>query len=368
MGVNYGPSHQSIVEVFTNGEQVLARLTLPDAVAASSDAYLLHPNLLDGALQASIGFALQGGVTASADTATTVPFALDELRIFAPCVGEMWVWIRPNAAAPPSEGLQKLDFDLCDAEGRVRVRMKGFTFRPLPSSSRPNGSSSMLLAYPEWREQSVTAVNSTPNYEERHLLVCGVDSLSDEAVRTKLQGVSCERSPSAKDDVAAAFEAASTQVFRLTRELLKKKPTRRVLMQILIPFEGTGILFSGLAGLLRTARLENPLFAGQVIEVDTQVTEDTLLRIVSENAAYPDDVRVRYERGTRHTLHWREFESPNANETLSAPWKSGGVYWITGGIGGLGCIFAEHIAMETQDVTLILTGRSALDAERQQWL
>ncbi|MCG8363719.1 MAG: SDR family NAD(P)-dependent oxidoreductase, partial [Pseudanabaenales cyanobacterium] len=139
-------------------------------------------------------------------------------------------------------------------------------------------------------------------------------------------------------------------------------------MQILIPFEGTGILFSGLAGLLRTARLENPLFAGQVIEVDTRVTADTLLRIVSENAAYPDDVRVRYERGVRHTLHWREFESPTTNETLSAPWKSGGVYWITGGIGGLGCIFAEHIAMETQDVTLILTGRSALDAGRQQWL
>ncbi|WP_458789239.1 SDR family NAD(P)-dependent oxidoreductase [Adonisia turfae] len=370
MGVNYGPSHQSLVELFADSKHVLARLQLPDAALATSDAYLLHPSLLDGALQAAIGLALQGGQTVVADNlAATVPFALDELQIFAPWVNDMWVWIQVSEATSPSAGGQKLDFELCDAHGQVCIRMKGFTFRPLPSgSSHPDAASSLLLAYPEWREQSVMAADPSPNFEHRHLLVYGVDGLSDDVVHAKLPGVTWQQLPFDQDDVAAAFAGVSTQVFRLTQELLAKKPTRRVLVQILIPSKGTGNLFSGLAGLLHTARLENPLFAGQVIEVDVRTSADTLVQILAENATGLEDVRIQYERGVRRTIHWCEFASPMPTKLSTVPWKSGGVYWITGGMGGLGRLFAKYIATETQDVTLILTGRSALAAEQREWL
>ena len=48
--------------------------------------------------------------------------------------------------------------------------------------------------------------------------------------------------------------------------------------------------------------------------------------------------------------------------------KPGGTYLITGGCGGLGLMFAEHLAKRsraTKPVKLILTGRSPLDAEKQ---
>ena len=47
------------------------------------------------------------------------------------------------------------------------------------------------------------------------------------------------------------------------------------------------------------------------------------------------------------------------------PWRDGGVYWITGGTGGLGLIVAADILRHTRGARLVLTGRSALDAARR---
>ncbi|MGG4221712.1 SDR family NAD(P)-dependent oxidoreductase, partial [Paenibacillus jamilae] len=47
------------------------------------------------------------------------------------------------------------------------------------------------------------------------------------------------------------------------------------------------------------------------------------------------------------------------------PWRDGGVYLITGGSGGLGLLVAEELVRHTRAATLILTGRSSLDENRQ---
>jgi NADP-dependent 3-hydroxy acid dehydrogenase YdfG len=45
--------------------------------------------------------------------------------------------------------------------------------------------------------------------------------------------------------------------------------------------------------------------------------------------------------------------------TVRSPWKDGGTYLITGGLGGLGLIFAREIAAQAKDASLILVGRTA---------
>src|SRR5262249_27556332 len=49
-------------------------------------------------------------------------------------------------------------------------------------------------------------------------------------------------------------------------------------------------------------------------------------------------------------------------------WKSGGVYLITGGAGGLGLLFAKEIARQAPGARLVLSGRSALSLEKEQEL
>ena len=66
---------------------------------------------------------------------------------------------------------------------------------------------------------------------------------------------------------------------------------------------------------------------------------------------------VRYVGGERQELRLAEVACPAA---AALPWRDGGVYLLTGGAGGLGLLFAEAIAKQARDTTLILTGRSAL--------
>jgi len=55
VGVIYGPRLQGITALHLGNNQVVAQLRLPDAAADKSGDYVLHPSLMDGALQAAIG-------------------------------------------------------------------------------------------------------------------------------------------------------------------------------------------------------------------------------------------------------------------------------------------------------------------------
>ncbi|MEI7063625.1 SDR family NAD(P)-dependent oxidoreductase [Dickeya chrysanthemi] len=74
---------------------------------------------------------------------------------------------------------------------------------------------------------------------------------------------------------------------------------------------------------------------------------------------------VCYEGAERYVLKVQPSPVSLTHETTSqAAIKQGGTYLITGGFGGLGLIFARYLAQH-YCARLILTGRSAMDAERQ---
>jgi polyketide synthase PksN len=73
---------------------------------------------------------------------------------------------------------------------------------------------------------------------------------------------------------------------------------------------------------------------------------------------------VLYQNQQRYIYQIQRTTLASGNISL----KPGGTYLITGGCGGLGFIFAEHLAKQSnrnQVINLILTGRSPLDAEKQ---
>ncbi|MGV2948139.1 polyketide synthase dehydratase domain-containing protein, partial [Acinetobacter sp. AGC35] len=51
-GLEYGKGHQGLDTVYTGDGQVLAKLSLPAILAETQQDYMLHPCLLDSALQA----------------------------------------------------------------------------------------------------------------------------------------------------------------------------------------------------------------------------------------------------------------------------------------------------------------------------
>ena len=74
---------------------------------------------------------------------------------------------------------------------------------------------------------------------------------------------------------------------------------------------------------------------------------------------------VRYVVNERQVEHYVRDNTPQIPSTL--PLRQKGVYLITGGLGGLGLIFAEYLA-KTYQAKLVLTGRSELSADKQYQL
>jgi polyketide synthase PksM len=133
MGLNYGPAHQGITTIYLGNEQLLAQLRLPTVAEASRPAYVLHPSLMDSALQASIGLIVDlNRVSGKA----FVPFVLESLHIISACTTEMLAWVRYAQGTTPEDETLKVDIDLCDQQGNVCVQMKGFSPRPLESETK----------------------------------------------------------------------------------------------------------------------------------------------------------------------------------------------------------------------------------------
>ncbi|MBB6249440.1 SDR family NAD(P)-dependent oxidoreductase, partial [Rhodanobacter sp. A1T4] len=131
LGIHYGPGFQGLSELFVGEQLALARITLPTAVQESKGRYVLHPSLLDAALQASIG--LQLG-TSSGDLKPMLPFVLESLNVRASCTTSMWVVVRRSSGGAPSDVIQKLDIDVCDENGVVCLQFKRLGFKVLKTT------------------------------------------------------------------------------------------------------------------------------------------------------------------------------------------------------------------------------------------
>lgn len=139
-GLDYGPGHRGITELYAGDGQVLAKLNLPDSLTHTRDQYVLHPSLMDSALQACIGLSMSSKAPGPGGAVLALPFAVETVDVFDGCTGAMWAWVRRSANTVPGGRLQKLDIDLCDADGNVRVQIKGFSSRLLDAEASTNKS------------------------------------------------------------------------------------------------------------------------------------------------------------------------------------------------------------------------------------
>ncbi|WP_313917337.1 SDR family NAD(P)-dependent oxidoreductase, partial [Tahibacter sp.] len=80
-------------------------------------------------------------------------------------------------------------------------------------------------------------------------------------------------------------------------------------------------------------------------------------RLHSELQCQPTE-SVDYRNGVRHVLRVRSVELQHGARVL----KSGGTYWVVGGLGGLGYQVARRLA-RLENASLVLSGRSALDEQ-----
>ncbi|UXY16149.1 SDR family NAD(P)-dependent oxidoreductase [Chitiniphilus purpureus] len=342
MGLQYGPAHRAIVSVERGGHQLLAQLHLPPAVRADASGYVLHPSLMDGALQAATLLLVD---PARPPERPMVPFAVASVRLLQPCPARPLVWAR-RAPAVAGERAVRLDLDLLDDSGAVCVAIRGFVARPL--GGEDSGS---LLATQQWRPDPGTA---PVEGWARRVVLCGLPQLDAARIAPD-----CRHLPlAARGGPARRYGELALAGFEALQALMAARPSQGTLLQFVLPDSDEHALYAGLAGMMKTAQLEQPRVAGQIVLVEPGIGAEALAGRLEADATRPHDTLVRYPHGVRHTAHWQVLDDAGA-DTLPCPFREQGVYLITGGLGGLGRLFAQEILARSPHARIVLTGRAA---------
>jgi len=142
VGFQYGPSFQTVQEIYIGESFALSKLKIADSLRNDFGQFILHPCTIDGALQTAAGL-IRGLEPASPH----MPFALDEIEIFHPLRQTCYAYVefgdqRPNRHA----GVTKFNLRILNESGDVLTRFKNLFFRAVakeqmsPRSKQAEGS------------------------------------------------------------------------------------------------------------------------------------------------------------------------------------------------------------------------------------
>jgi NADP-dependent 3-hydroxy acid dehydrogenase YdfG/acyl carrier protein len=185
-------------------------------------------------------------------------------------------------------------------------------------------------------------------------------------VEGQIKGTRCVEIDVKEEQADLQFTNCALKVFGEIQGILGRKHKRNALIQVVVAGLTEYRLLEGLAGLLKTAQLENTKLVCQLIQVEQGEKPEIIIEMLKQDSRNPEDTQIRYQSGKRHVLDWKEII--DTGEEVTIPWKDKGVYLITGGAGGLGLIFARDIAGKVNAPTLILTGRNPLSNDKEALL
>ncbi len=373
MGLQYGPGHQSIAELQVGVDDyerphVLATLRLPDSLLDAAADFVLHPSVMDGALQAAMGLAFAAGGEGLGNDTPMLPFAAQSIAVHSRTPRQGYAWIRFSDGSGPADAVQRIEITVCDTEGCVCVQLNGLSTRRVNEAPAQQPHQTLLLE-PRWELCSADA-GATLEGTDRDICFIGeLDEDQRSAVRAQWPAVQFIETSGAVVDVAANYERIAGELLERVQRRLRQKLVRPLLLQVIIAIRDAALAqcCEGLSGLLRTACQENPRLLTQCISMPPSLSAQWVRLIETEARKAADASEVRYTGTGREVRRFIELANSQVPTATSA-WRDRGVYLITGGAGGLGLIVANAIAQSAQQVTLVLTGRSELSAQKQAQL
>ncbi|WP_204824184.1 SDR family NAD(P)-dependent oxidoreductase [Paenibacillus nicotianae] len=357
LNMHYGERHQTINYLYTGSNECLAHLQLSEELQINSQDYVLHPAIVDGALQASIGIWL-GKDDVNQEQKTSLPFALEQIDIYHPTTSAIWAHV--YQAEVTQSAISKLNIDLIDQTGVLCVRLQGLTSKAIRYET------AMLLS-PNWNKQAVTNQVDTQQhqYDQHIIMLCESDSALEQQVAIHFPDAKCisllpahlATIDESRLSIDQRFNQLATNAFKEIKHLLQSYKEDRVLIQMVTVRQVSPSSNTALIALLKTATLENPNITTQMIEMQPDIPTAQIMAQLQENQ-YSTAQQIRYESQQRYIQSDYEQIMIPTNHSHSL-WKHRGVYLITGGTGGLGMIFAKEIIEQVEQPIIILTGRAA---------
>ncbi|WP_115460544.1 SDR family NAD(P)-dependent oxidoreductase, partial [Enterobacillus tribolii] len=342
LGVRYGAGFRVLQDVCLAQDLAIGELYLP-AVAQGETVW--PAGLLDGALQTS------GAL--GREQALALPFALQRIESWGPLPDRAWAVVQPGEG--DGDAVRRLDIVITDEQGRVALRLTGFTSRVVQAVAAPE----IVLASPRWVAGPLPAGAARSDGGEHWLMLCDAGAAPD--IGAYFPDGRCVRlSPAAP--LSQRYTEHAGRLLQLLRQHLENAPGEPCCVQVVTSCAGEEAVMQGLGALLRSACMEYPHLNGQIVVMDDLAAlsaEQLYLRLQAEAASAAP--AACYQHGQRLLPTWEALENKDAG--AAAPWHEDGVYWVIGGLGGLGRAMALAIAGAVKPV-LILSGRRTADAEQ----
>ncbi|MCP4165292.1 MAG: SDR family NAD(P)-dependent oxidoreductase [Chloroflexi bacterium] len=117
LGLNYGPSYQTLRELHVGEREVLGRVTLE----TTAEGVLLPPALLDGCFHSLLG-TLETDAT---EAEVWLPVAIEAIHVYGSVGAGVWC----HGQVDDSENGQEASLTLCDDYGQILVEIKGLHSR-----------------------------------------------------------------------------------------------------------------------------------------------------------------------------------------------------------------------------------------------
>lgn len=366
IGIHYGEYFQSLTKFNKGVGQVISHIKLPDGYESELGSLTIHPALVDGALQSSLGMLDKPEALSSSDA--PLPFAMDSFEYLHPCEKEMIAWVRPSLAKSASEQIIKLDIDLITTRGDVCVQIVGYSSRAKNQSTLHSAAyietNDLYLAKPVWQPLSVaTSRNADESHDITKLII---STLQDKSVTETLR----QQLPNAKiidyqfsgDDCLDDYKQLALGCFAEVKKQLSTRNSSINEIRLVVGEAENADLGAGISALLATAAQENHKIKQQCVICSPKFELAVLIKLLKGHVA---SAYVKLKGAQSFERKWHTLPTSNQDFT---PFKENGCYVITGGLGALGQIFAKQIIKQTTKATLVLTGRKALNKDQQALL
>lgn len=159
-GFGFGPSFQVMKGLFVNHSEAMADLALSTELVNSTDDYVLHPALLDGALRTAVGI---GGFGA-ANAGMPLPISLGRIVIHKPLTENCISYAVYSTSQPTQAGQRSYDIYILNTRGEMLVTLLGFTTQYVSHFADTKKSTDQLISVGEPQRPQVTATKAPASY------------------------------------------------------------------------------------------------------------------------------------------------------------------------------------------------------------
>ena len=321
------------------------------------EGYLLHPAIMDGALQTVIAFCKEE------KNKTYLPYMIESVQIMKELPKEGY-FITDRQKEDRTDAFQ---IKITDSEGNVAVQIDRYIPRILEDKTQKTEvreKENLHLFEREWVERKAEKKDNTNEFiiiESQKIPESETEYM--EYLNHLMTGTKKARH-FVIDGTNVPEECGESvnpfwQLIYLAKELMKHHGTGG--SQVIFLAKEFSIGQAAAEGVLRTIEVEQPDISCKLVLTDGSVSSEKIIA-VEGSGSFADKV-VRYREGVRYISRFRKKDADI--EEGSIAFQEDGVYLVSGGAGGIGLHIVRHL-VKNHKINVAILGRRSMTPEMEK--